>query len=568
MSAMVAEPQPERDRRAARGRMPHPLEELDRLGLQTLGQLELRPGQRQAARVTRRCQRAYGPSTRSTQLASRLVSASIAARSPTNHKASTRHRRPHISTSARPVDVPMSTMRSANRPSSSMSSGPLVASCRAVSASMRRSVSSMPSARRRASSLAAWASCQRPQYTAACVLSRQQPDPGLLLEGRSRQRLGAPLVDVAVPRSVTHRLQGRRRVREQVRRSGAASGRDACPRRGTRRPQIAVVSRTDSQADLEPSPVHRIHGGRDGGRQVPRDLAVVRTLLPLQRFSDPPVEIGPIRQRHLSFGRPASRFVREPDLAGVGRADEHALLDRPVHRGEALDRIQLEDPGHHREANPLTHDGSGAEQPGQHLLVPPRRGHARSLTSPGPRRQSGGEGPHMTAGQRVRRLRVTAASSPSHDPHPERNCWDARPIHRERNSTQARIRCPRFPGTRAVTVVPETANDSGTERCSVSSPCVHDEGRINVTLPIHATSGLSNRRRPPSGRRRGQAAHHRSGSAEEIRRRVDPAVPVELAARLTGREDPADCNATEPRRCAVDITGFDVLRDHRKLTVR
>ena len=110
-----------------------------------------------------------------------------------------RHRHAHISTSARPVDVPRSAIRSASRTSSSMSSGPLVASCRAVSASMMTEVS--PSSFGTAEGVVAHRKRLGP--TAAVhrrlCLPSQQPDPGLLIEPRGRQRLRTPLVHIPIP---------------------------------------------------------------------------------------------------------------------------------------------------------------------------------------------------------------------------------------------------------------------------------------------------------------------------------------------------------------------------------
>ena len=164
---MVTQQHPERHRSAVHGRMTEPAPRARRPRPAGAGPARTPPASASAARVPNRCQR-LEPPMRPTQLASRVVSASIAVRSPTNHRASMRHRHAHISTSARPVDVPRSAIRPARRPSSSMSSG---RSSRKLPRGERldeEDVSPSASAARMAS-LCANASAQRPQYTAACV---------------------------------------------------------------------------------------------------------------------------------------------------------------------------------------------------------------------------------------------------------------------------------------------------------------------------------------------------------------------------------------------------------------
>ena len=96
---MVTQQHPERHRSAVHGRMTDLLQELDGLALQALGLPNSARASASAARAPNRCQR-LEPPMRPTQLASRVVSASIAVRSPTNHRASMRHRRPHLDVSA------------------------------------------------------------------------------------------------------------------------------------------------------------------------------------------------------------------------------------------------------------------------------------------------------------------------------------------------------------------------------------------------------------------------------------------------------------------------------------
>jgi hypothetical protein len=109
-----------------------------------------------------------------------------------------------------------------------------------------------------------------------------------------------------------------------------------------------------SHTNLEPRLFHRIHGERGSRRQVKRDLAVVRTRFRLQSVREPPVEVGPFRQRQIAFGHRASTLICEPPFAGIGRDDQHARTDRPVHRNQAVTRIQSKHLGHHHEPKALT----------------------------------------------------------------------------------------------------------------------------------------------------------------------------------------------------------------------
>ena len=333
MSDVVAQPHPERHRSAVHGRMTDLLQERDRLALQALGRSNSARAIASAARAPSRC---HGARDRR-RVRHSWPAGSSRPRSPSGHRRTTGRRCATGAPTSRRRRAP-STYRGppcVGEPDQLLD---VVGSARRQLASGER----LDEEVRIAELLGA---------TEAVVAHRERLVPAAAVH--RRLRAVAPATGPGSPRRVPGPpappcTTGTRRrpTRSRPRAPGSTPRPRAAPPSQTDEPTATAaraaaraVARSPSrsgrcgQTDLEPSPIHRVHGGRDGCRQVPRDLARrrrrARTPAPPRTAGGGPP--GPTSVNRSSIARRASSSANHTSPV-PGCDDQHARADRPVHR--------------------------------------------------------------------------------------------------------------------------------------------------------------------------------------------------------------------------------------------